>query len=87
MSSKSQNRNGKQSTNPNLNGQGYMEASRRPLNCLVFVAAILLFYHISSSICVTDQSLMARRDISRLLSYFGASRDREVSRLQGKKCC
>ena len=54
-------------------GDGYFEKSRRPINCLLFIIPALLFYHISARLIEMDQSLLARRDISRLLGYFGAT--------------
>ena len=49
----------------------YTWQTHRPLNCLVFVLPLLLFFHIGTAHYGT--SLLAPRDLGRLLRYCGAT--------------
>ncbi|MFP4106921.1 MAG: type II CAAX prenyl endopeptidase Rce1 family protein [Phycisphaerae bacterium] len=51
--------------------EGYLEETRRPLNCLLFILPLLLIFQIGTAVYGTP--LLAPRDIHKLLSFFGAT--------------
>lgn len=49
----------------------YRDRTLRPLNCLLFVLPMLVFFQAGTAICGT--TLLAPRDLHKLLRYFGAT--------------
>ena len=50
---------------------GYMEKTHRPLNCLVFIIPLMVLFHLGSAL--NETTLMASRDMRRILGVFGAT--------------
>jgi membrane protease YdiL (CAAX protease family) len=57
------------SQRPNRNSYAYL--THRPLNSLLFILPALVFFQVGTAVC--GNSLLAPKDLGRLLRYFGAT--------------